>query len=276
MRLSCLPVSLFGEFAADRMDIAGWAKEAKKIGFDGFDISAMHIKNHTPTYLASVKDQLADIGIPMVMVASYPDFTNPDPAQREREHAYIRCDMAASVELGAKYLRVLAGQAHPAIQREEGIELAINGLSKAAVRADKYGIQLVYENHAKPGAWQYIDFSFPPDIFLAVFQGVKDTPVKINFDCGNATAVAEDEGDEVKLLAAVMNNVATMHVCDMKERGKFSPTLVGTGVTPLKDLFSYAKQHGFDGWLCIEEAGNQGMDGVRKAHDYVRNVWEKA
>ncbi len=276
MRLSCLPVSLFGDFAEGKLDIVSWAEQAKAIGFDGFDISTMHIKNHTPTYLSTVKEGIAKTGIPLVMVATYPDFTHPDPIQREREHAYIRCDMAASAELGAKFLRVLAGQAHPEIQRQEGIDLAIHGLSKAAVRADKYSIQLVYENHAKPGAWDYIDFSFPPDIFLEVFRGIKDSPVMINFDCGNATAVAEEEGDEVKLLAAVIDKVATLHVCDMKQRGAFSPTLVGTGVTPLADLFSYANDHGFDGWFCIEEAGNLGMDGVRKAHDYVRETWAKA
>lgn len=276
MKLSCLPVSLFDDFAAGKLDIASWAEKAKTIGFDGFDISTMFIKNHTPTYLTATRQKIDAAGIPLVMVTSYPDFTHPNPAQREREHAYLRCDMASAAELGGKYLRVLAGQAHPELGRAEGIELAVHGLNKAAVRADKYGIQLVYENHAKPGAWHYIDFSFPPDIFLEVFRGVKDSPIKVNFDCGNATAVAEDEGDEVKLLAAVMDKVETMHVCDMKQRGKFTPTLVGTGVTPLKELFAYAKAHDFDGWLCIEEAGGLGMDGVKKAHDYVREVWAKA
>lgn len=276
MKLSCLPVSLFPEFANGGLDIASWAEAARKIGFDGFDISTMFIKNHTPTYLSETKKKIEAAGLPLVMVTAYPDFTHPEPEQREREQAYLNRDMAVSGELGARYLRVLAGQAHPGLGRDEGIELAVNGLTKAAVEAGKHNITLVYENHAKPGAWHYIDFSFPADIFLDVFKGIKSTPVRVNFDIGNATAEAEEAGDEVKLLAAVMDKVETMHVCDMKELGKFSPTLVGTGVTPLLDLFRFAREHGFDGWLCIEEAGGLGMDGVRKAHDHVREVWEKS
>ncbi|MGI6298520.1 MAG: hypothetical protein ACOX1T_04905 [Saccharofermentanales bacterium] len=47
---------------------------------------------------------------------------------------------------------------------------------------------MLYEDHAKPSAWDYIDFSYPPDIFLAVYEGIKDTGIKINFDIGNITA----------------------------------------------------------------------------------------
>lgn len=276
MKLSCLPVSLFSEFANDGLDIAKWATKAREIGFDGFDISTMFIKNQTPTYLDDTKKKIKDAGIPLVMVTSYPDFTHPDATQRMREDVYIERDMAVAAELGAKYLRVLAGQAHPEVERERGVAYAIEGLRKAGIAAEKQGITLVYENHAKPGAWHYIDFSFPPDIFLEVFNGIKDTSVMVNFDTGNSTAEAAAEGDEVKLLAKVIDKVQTLHVCDMKQRGVFSPTLVGTGVTPLADIFAFVKKHGFDGWLCIEEAGNLGMEGVQKAHNHVRAVWEKA
>lgn len=276
MKLSCLSVSLFSDILEDKLNIVQWAEAAKQIGFDGFDISTMFIKNHTPTYLDAVKKGVAAVGIPMAMVTCYPDFVHPDPAQRRREAAYLECDMAVAAEFGAMFLRVLAGQAHPGVSREQGVALAVEGLCKAAPVARELGIKLVYENHAKPGAWHYIDFSFPPDIFLEVLGGIKDTDVMVNFDIGNATAETSAAGDELKLLAKVMDKVLTFHVCDMKQQGVFSPTLVGTGVTPVRELFAYAKSRGFDGWLCIEEAGGLGMDGVRKAHDYVREAWEKA
>jgi sugar phosphate isomerase/epimerase len=276
MKLSCLPVSLFPEFTEGRLDIVGWAKIARETGFDGFDISVMHIKNHTPTYLGPLKKQIAEVGIPVVMVSSYPDFTNPDASQRQREAAYLEYNMAVAAELGGKYLRVLAGQAHPGVGREEGIARAVEGLRHATTTALKYGITLVYENHAKPGAWNYIDFSFPPDIFLDVFNGIKDTTIMLNFDIGNSTAEGKEKGDELRLLSKVVDKVATLHVCDMKQLGVFSPTLVGTGVTPVVELLAFVRKHGFDGWLCIEEAGGLGVEGVKKAHDYVREAWKKA
>ena len=276
MRLSCLPVSIFGMFTDGELDIGKWAVIARDTGFDGFDISTMFIKNHTPTYLDEVKRRIGDAGLPLVMVTAYPDFVHPDPAQRLREAAYLERDMAVTAELGGKYLRVLAGQAHPGLDRDAGVALAVEGLRKAAERARQYGITLVYENHAKPGAWHYIDFSFPPDIFIDVFEGIRDTDVMVNFDVGNATAEASQPGDELRLLERVIDKVATLHVCDMKELGKFTPTLAGTGVTPLAELFAFVKKSGFDGWFCIEEAGGMGLEGVKKAHDHVRAVWERA
>lgn len=276
MNLSCLPVSLFPDFASGKYDIVSWGGEARRIGFDGFDISALFIKNHTPAYLTELRKNIDSIGIPLVMTCVYPDFTHPGARQRAREAAYLANDIATVSELGGKYLRVLAGQAHPGLKREEGVRRAVEGLTAAAKVAEQFGPTLVYENHAKPGAWHHIDFSFPPDIFLEVFAGIKNTAVRLNFDIGNATAEAASEGDELKLLAKVIEKVETLHVCDMKQRGVFSPTLVGTGVTPIRDLFAFARAHGFDGWLCMEEAANQGLDGVRRAHDFIRETWEKA
>ncbi|MDR1520670.1 MAG: sugar phosphate isomerase/epimerase [Planctomycetota bacterium] len=276
MHLSCLPVSLFGEFLDGRLDIGKWAVLARGIGFDGFDISSMFIKNHTATYLDETRRQIDASGIPLVMVTSYPDFTHPDAAQRRRELSYLETDMALTAQLGGKFLRVLAGQNHPGLERARGVASAVECLRKAAKAAREFGVVLVYENHAKPGAWHYIDFSFPPDIFLDVFNGISDTGIMVNFDIGNATAEFERPGGELELLEKVVDKVATVHVCDMRERGKFTPTLLGTGKTPVGQIFSYLKKRGFAGWLCIEEAGNQGIDGARKAHAYAVSAWENA
>ncbi len=276
MKLSCLPVSMFSEFLTGKLDIAKWGAMARDVGYDGFDISCMFVKNHTATYLDEVRKGIAGAGIPLVMVTGYPDFTHPDAGQREREAAYLENDMALTAQLGGKYLRVLAGQNHPELSREQGIKFAVEGLRKAGKAAERHGVTLVYENHAKPGAWHYIDFSFPPDIFLAVLDGIRDTPVMVNFDTGNATAEYAEPGQEVKLLERIGDKLATIHVADMKAAGVFQPVLVGTGATPFGEIFGYLKRKGFDGWLCIEEAGNMGMDGVKRAHDNVRNAWEKA
>ena len=47
--------------------IPQWAAEAKKLGLDGFDISVMFLKNHTPVYLRGLKEQLAEVGLPIAM-----------------------------------------------------------------------------------------------------------------------------------------------------------------------------------------------------------------
>ena len=42
------------------------------------------------------------------------------------------------------------------------------------------------------------------------------------------------------------------------------------------DIFSLLKKHKWDKWLCIEEWGNMGSEGVKKAVEYTRNLWDKA
>ncbi|MBT3320160.1 MAG: sugar phosphate isomerase/epimerase, partial [Clostridia bacterium] len=238
MKISCLPVSLFKEIIDGDISLKQWANDAKSVGLDGIDVSMAFFKNHTPTYISTVKDDIAKAGIPIIMATTYPDFTHPDAMQREREMEYLRRDIALCSELDVAYLRVLAGQAHPSMDIEQGTSLAIEGLKKSAKVASKYGVKLLYEDHAKPGAWHYIDFSFPPDIFLNVYRGIQHTDIGINFDTGNIVAYGDHP---LPVLKQVIDDVETIHVSDMKRFGEFSPTLIGTGVVPLKEIFSYLK-----------------------------------
>ena len=273
MKVSCLPVSLFKQIIDGEISLKQWAQDAKKAGLDGIDVSMAFFKNHTPTYLSTVKEEIREVGLPIVMATTYPDFTHPDPMQREREMEYLRRDIALCSELDVMFLRVLAGQAHPGMEIEEGTKLAIEGLRQSSKIAEKYNVELLYEDHAKPGAWHYIDFSYPPEIFLKVYDGIKDTSIGINFDTGNIVAYGEDP---IPVLEKVLPKVETIHVSDMKKKGEFSPVLIGTGVVPLGEIFSYLKSNGYDKWFCIEEASFTGMDGIKKAVEFVRETWEKA
>ncbi len=273
MKVSCLPVSLFDKIIGGEMSLKSWAENAKSAGLDGIDISLSFIKSHAPSYISGIKKDLKEAGMPVIMATTYPDFTHPDSTQRNREMEYIRRDIALSSELNIQYLRVLAGQAHPGLGHKQGVAAAIKGLKRSAFAARKYSVKLLYEDHAKPGAWEYTDFSYPPEIFLEVYKGVKGTGIGVNFDIGNITAYGEDP---LPILKKVIKHVETIHVSDMRESGSFSPVLIGTGVAPIREVFSYLKGEGFDKWLCIEEASFMGMDGIKRAVDYVRETWATA
>jgi len=58
--------------------------------------------------------------------------------------------------------------------------------------------------------------------------------------------------------------------------GELNHVLLGTGLTPFKEIFSVLKENGFDGWICIEENSKMGVDGVRKSVKFVRKTWQKA
>lgn len=270
MKVSCLPVSLFSDIVSGKMTIGDWAREGKKAGLDAVDFSNMFLREHTPVYYRAVRDMLEAEGMSVTMMTTYPDFTHPDSLQRERELEYLAFDFAQAAQLGIRYIRVLAGQAHPGVKREEGIAWAVEYLKRASVLAEKYGITPVYEDHAKPGAWDYIDFSHPADIFLEIYEKTKDVGLKVNFDTANIIAYG---ADTMEVLRRVLPRLETIHAADTSTRGTLNHCEIGTGLAPFEEIFKLVKEYGFDGWICIEEGSMQGIHGIKKAAQYIRKVW---
>ena len=133
MKLSVLPVSLFSQLSSGEMPVAAWAEYAQELGADGFDTSILFYPNHTPTTLNKIKEELKGIQIQPVMVCCYPDFTNPDAMERERQIDYLKRDLALISDLGFQYVRITAGQNHPGLDIEEGAKVC------AGCFDDQYG-----------------------------------------------------------------------------------------------------------------------------------------
>jgi sugar phosphate isomerase/epimerase len=273
MKLSCLPVSFFSEIIDGRMSVGDWAKMGSEIGLDAIDLSILFVRDQSETGLATVRDQIESTGMSVAMITSYPDFTHPEASQRSKELDLEVQVVEVARKLGAKMVRVTAGQAHPQTGRKEGIGWAVEGLSRLTKRVKDSGIQLVYENHAKPGAWQYTDFSQHPQIFLEIVRQTVSCDLGINFDTGNAATFAEDP---LALLESVVNRVVSIHASDSSTRGALNHTLLGTGITPYQELFACLKRHGWDGWICMEEASNLGRAGVEQAASFICKTWEAA
>lgn len=271
MKISCLPVSLFPMLADGSLTLKEMGAKMKEIGYDAMDVSIFHLKDNLPNNVKKIKDDLAEIDFSIYMCCSYPDFTNPDAMQRRRELDYLRRDIAFCSELGIPTIRVLAGQGHD-IKREDGIKWAVENLVKAQKAAEYYGVTLLFEDHGKPTAWENPDFTFIPENFLAIAKELRGTGVKINFDTGNPLSYGVDP---LPMLKEVVNEVGAIHVLDMAEKGKVGPCLTGTGAVNFEEIFKYLKEVKWDGWLCIEEIGHMGWEGVEKSYKYVRETWDK-
>jgi len=271
MKLSCIPVSFFKEIIGGSMTVAEWARMGKDVGLDAIDLSILFVPDRSRSAVAGLRKSIEAAGVRVAMFASYPDFTHPDAAQRVRELALAQEVVDVAAGLGAEMVRVTAGQAHPETGREDGIRWATEGLRSLVERTRKTGVRLVYENHGKPGAWTYTDFSQPPDIFLAIVRATADVGLGLNFDTANATAFSPDPLD---LLEQCIERVVSIHAADTAVRGELRPVLLGTGLTPLAAIFQRLVRAGWDNWICIEEASFQGRAGVEKAASFVRQLWD--
>jgi sugar phosphate isomerase/epimerase len=272
MKMSCLSVSLFPSIINGELSIGEYARFCKSLGLDAFDLAIILLKNHTPKYLGQIKKEIDDAGISLAMVTTYPDFTHPDPTQRIREFDFLVADIALASELGARFVRITAGQAHPETTEKEGIRWVVEHFKKIAPIGEKYGITLLYENHSKPGAWDLMDFSNPPHIFLEIAQQIQNTSIGINFDTANI--LVSGQGTTLEILDAVIDKVKTIHVADTGTIGILDPVALGSGIVPIREIFSYLKSKNFNGWLCLEEFGNKGAEGVRDAVHFVRETWQ--
>ena len=252
------------------MSVGQWAREAAEIGFDAIDLSILFVKDLDPGQWEAVRQEIESAGMVIAMVTTYPDFTNPSPDVRVREAARSEQEIAAAATLGAEMVRVTAGQAHPETKLQAGLKWAIEGLTGALPIAERHGIQLVFENHSKPGVWRYSDFAHPTEVFLSIVRATTGTALGINFDTAN-TLVAGD--DPLPVLEAVLDRLVSVHVADTRTRGKLEPVVIGTGLVPFEGIFSCLKDAGYDGWLCIEEASGTGRAGIETACSFVRHAW---
>jgi sugar phosphate isomerase/epimerase len=273
VKVSCLPVSYFSDIIGGVMSVGQWAREAADIGLDAIDLSILFVESSATAYLKTMRSEIESAGMSVTMLTTYPNLTHPDKDERAKQASRLSEDIATAAALGASLVRVTAGQAHPETSRQDGLAWATAGLLEAIPAAEQCGVQLVFENHSKPGVWEYADFSYPPELFLAIAQAIRGTAIGINYDTANVLAY----GDEpLPVLEQVIDQVVSVHAADTRIRGDLEPTVLGTGLVPFTDIFATLKRAGFDGWICIEEASQTGRVGIKTAVDFIRTTWAEA
>ena len=274
MKLSCLPVSFYPQIISGEMRLGAWARMGASLGLDAVDVSILFFSDRSPRALARARREVEAEGMSLAMMSTYPDFTHPDPTERARELDRARGCVDVAAALGIRFIRAIAGQAHPETGREEGIAWAADGLRRLVEAAHGSGVTIVYENHDQAGSMQYQDFSAPEDIFLMLVEETADVGLGINFDTANATVLTPDP---LALLERVIDRVVTLHASDtLASKGSIRPTVIGTGVVPFDKVFGRLHEARWANWISIEEASGQGRQGVETAVRFIRRTWTEA
>lgn len=267
-KISCLPVSLYQDFFAGRITIAQWSEKAAQLGLDCVDINALFIREKTVDEIAEIRRKLT---VPVLMVSAYSDFTHPQQQARKEALQTALEDMQRAKAIGAKYIRLTAGQAYPEQSDEEMCSRVYECFSVCAEKAKELGIEILLENHSKPGAWQYPDYNFHPQRFLRLWQRLKKLPISVNFDTANAYAL----GNWQEILAAVAGRIATVHINDLACVEPLTFCMAGAGVVPMEQMLAAIRATGFRGDICLEEAAFLGWEGLEKAVLYTLALTQK-
>jgi sugar phosphate isomerase/epimerase len=293
LKLSAFPKCYLDRIAGDRsMSVFDWIDMARQLDADGLEMYDGFFTSLDPGYLDSVAEGIHAAGFAMPMLCCSPDFTHPDPDARkravEREIEMVR----VCRRLGGPrtVCRVLSGQRHPGVSREQGIAWAAGCVTEVLAVARECDVILGLENHYKDGFWQYPEFAQKKDVFLDLVNAVPDsTHFGVQYDPSNALVAGDDP---IELLKAVADRVVSMHASDRYlEPGAsldelrqadgtlgYSPKLkhgvTGQGLNDYDTIFRTLAAAGYRGWVSIED-GMNGMDEMAESLAFLRRMVAK-
>ena len=267
-KISCLPVSLYPEFFSGDRTIPQWSAQGAALGLGAVDINALFLREKSLDEIRQIRQELT---VPVLMVSAYSDFTLPDPQERAKALETAKEDIRRAAAVGAKYIRLTAGQHYPDQDEAEAIRYIYEGFEACIPVAQEAGVGILLENHSKPGAWTYNDFDYHYERMLKLWDVMKELPIGANYDTANAFALNHWK----ELLDAFGDRIETIHVNDLASIQPLQFACIGEGITPLEEQMAALIAAGFRGPVCIEEAGMDGKAGIRRSVNYTREVLNK-
>ena len=289
MRISVFPKGELDAIISRDLTVFDWIAMAKPLAAEGLELHSSMFWETTDTFVDTLAEAIADSGKEMPMLCVSPDFTNPDPAvrraERDREAELIRAAHRTSGPGVA--VRVLSGQAHPGVSREQGLQWAADAIRYLLPLAAELDVTLSLENHYKDGAWAYPEFAQKTDVYLDLLDRVGDDPhFGVQYDPSNAIVAGDDSAD---FLDRVVDRVVTMQASDRSLAAGstlddlrqsdgtlgYSPALrhgvIGRGLNDYPRIFRTLAAAGYDGWISIEDGVN-GMQEMRQSVEFLREA----
>ncbi len=291
LKLSAFPKCYIDQIVGGSMSVFDWIEQAHSLDADGLELYDGFLTSLDDPYLDRLGEAISSAGFAMPMLCCSPDFSHPDPDARkravDREAALIR----VARRLGGPRVvcRVLSGQRHPGVGREQGLRWVVDCIEQVLPVAREHDVVLGLENHYKDGAWAYPEFAQKQDVFLALVDAIPDrTHFGVQYDPSNAIVAGDDP---IALLEAVADRVVSMHASDRylaegttldelrQSDGTlgYSPNLrhgvTGRGLNDYHAIFRILAAHGYRGWVSIED-GMNGMEEMAESLAFLRRMGE--
>lgn len=242
-----------------RLDLAGFIREAKRIGADGVELLDFFY-NDWEADRSVAQDVLAETGLVCGVFSVANNFAKPDAGERGMALERICRGVDEAVHYGAGTVRVFSGDvpADGSISFESGLGWIIDGLTEAANYAHAHGVRLGLENHGK--------LAGRSDQVRTVISAVRDRcghdALGANPDTGNFLLVGENGEDGVRGVADLAYMVhfkdfapSEGGVYESLDGTRFSGTVIGEGVVDLGSCVATLAEVGFTGWLNLEYEG---------------------
>ncbi len=150
---------------------------AAELNIDAVELTAYYFPETTPEYLARIKSRCSRLGLDVSGTAIGNNFCHTDPAKHKEELEYVRQWIEHSARLGAKTIRIFAGNLEKDDTEEKARGRVVEAIQESCDLAAKHGLYLALENHG--GITSNIDQ------MLTLVKAVKHDAFGVNFDTGN-------------------------------------------------------------------------------------------
>ena len=279
MKLGLSMYSYHLAYRRGQIDIPNFIHEARRLGVQGVELLDFFWRDPA-SELPEVRAALQDTGLPVGVYSVANNFVKGSEAARAGETRKITDGVECAVQLGAKVVRVFAGDIAPEYTYEQCLLWIIAGLKEASAYAYDRGVTLALENHGQ--------LAGRSEQVTMILNAVASPALKANPDTGNFLLVHQASHLEV---AALATRAAMVHFKDFRvvpdsyagaayvgtEGLKFAGTAIGEGEVDLPDCVASLREAGFDGWLNIEYEGEEDpFSAVSRSVDYTRKLLEQS
>ena len=283
-RISVFPKCYFDELVDGRMSYVQWIRDAAALGGEGVEHYDGFFRSFAPEDVDPIVKAMEETSQITSMLCFSPDFTHPDPGERQRQLERQKAAIDLTVRLGGRHCRTLSGQRFPGLTRADGVARTVECIHRSLEYAERRGVVLCMENHYKDGLWHYPEFAQPEDIFLEIVEQIESPFFGVQYDPSNAIVGGYDP---VTFLERVRHRVVTMHASDRylapgatlddlrtaDGAAGYASVLkhgeTGKGMNDYDAIFRLLADARFDGWISIED-GMNGLDELRRSADFLK------
>lgn len=244
--------------------------------------------------LEKIRNTADRLGLKIIALTPYYSrFNDLEAGVREAEIQGIRRVIEYAGVLGAKYIRIYAGNYAQTDTDPDGKKRAclVDSMRRLGEEAQRAGVTLVMENHFNTMTVSAADS-------ISVAQEINHPAVGILYDQANLTFTGNEPWE--RALELQFTEIRYTHVKDLVFRGentKFTSSdvshpkeeernvttkIVGEGVIPWPAILQALKDRGYEGWLSLEyERRWHPQDipdariGMKRSADYLRSCFKQ-
>jgi len=275
VKISAFPKCYLGQIPLT-LSVFDWIEEAKQLPAEGLEMYEGFFPSFENGEVDRVADAIRSAGFAMPMFCCSPDFTQPDSEARTREIDREAAMISVAHRLGGDgtVCRILTGQRRPEVEDEQAFEWIFAAFRQLLPIALEARVKLGLENHYKDGKWKAPEFAQKADLFLRVVNEFRGHPAfGVQYDPSNAVVAGDDP---IELLRAVAGDVCSMHASDrsLAPDGTLQHGVTGQGLNDYDSIFRILADHGYRGWVSIED-GMNGLQEMRESLEFLHRMKRK-